>query len=129
MRFDVGDDGFHVREVVAFAAEAGDVGGEFRGIEPVVFRDFVKIGNRGEIGGREGFGEFVLENMTGAVPGRSSWEKQGQFTQRRKLLVRNFNRLIQETKEGAGQTISIQQKLDVMKGNILAAEQALRTLG
>ena len=41
--FDVGDDGFHVGQVETVAAEAGDVGGEFGGIEAVVFRDLVEI--------------------------------------------------------------------------------------
>jgi hypothetical protein len=63
--FDGGDDGFDVRQVETFAAEAGDVGGEFHGIEAVVFGDFVEVRNRGddgEVGEGEGFGEFVLED-------------------------------------------------------------------
>ena len=62
-----GNDGFHVWQVVADAAEAGDVGGEFGRIEPIVFQDFMKIrngGDDGEVCECESLGKFVLENGT-----------------------------------------------------------------
>ena len=68
--FDLGDDAVDVRQVGGLAAEAVYVGGEFLGIEAVVFRDLVEVrdgGDHGEVGEGEGFGEFVLED--GAASG------------------------------------------------------------
>lgn len=59
------DDFVEVLDVGAVAAVAGDVCGEFCGVEAVVFGDFVEVGDGGddgEVGEGERFGEFVLED-------------------------------------------------------------------
>ena len=79
---DLGDDGFHVGQIEALAAEAGDVGGEFGGIEAVVFRDLVEIGeggDDGEVREGEGLGEFVLEDgAAGGVGARFEEDPQAR---------------------------------------------------
>jgi hypothetical protein len=68
---DAVDDGLEIRHALAVASVAVDVGSQFLGVEAVVFRDFVKIGNRRdqrEVGECESLGELVLENCaTGGV--------------------------------------------------------------
>ena len=60
-----GDDCRVVREVIALPTHRRNVGGKADGIEPVVFRNLVEIGDRGddgEVRQRQRLGEFLLEH-------------------------------------------------------------------
>jgi hypothetical protein len=59
------DDLIHLRDEESVGAERTDVGCEFRGIEPVVFRDLVHVGRVGHdcrVREGEAFREVLLEH-------------------------------------------------------------------
>ncbi len=90
---DLGDDRFDIGQIPRLSAEAGDVGGESVGIEPVVFRDLVKIrdgGDDGEIRGGEGLGQLGLEN--GAARGVGARLEQNPQTPARMTLAQTLHR-------------------------------------
>lgn len=54
--------------------------------------------------------------------------RKGEFVSRREVMTRELDRLIQDAKASAGQAVTLQRQLDEATANVMAAEQAIRSL-